>query len=338
MEGEKRVEGKESEGEGSKEERLVKDLDTLQSVQNRTSTSIALSIEQLTRRIPLVGEAIIIDSGVGSEGLKESVNEGLAGGLEGSQGESNRRLRRNLPRDLELSSGSFCSSLSSTRRGNSNADSGSYGERILIIVLKGLGPLVLRQAVFSIVQHDDRERQPTASSLVARRPATFHHDVALLSDISGLPVAQFPIDDSKDRAKNSVGSRRSIPISVFLNLIVDIIPWSRFQVNNRVIHRCYYTLKLISCTDSNRRYSGPVGSYSGPQLGLVSVSRHAGGGRYLCQFFIAPRAEWKQYVTGGKGVKPVYEVLVGGPGLPAPNVNTNASAVTAPHAPCHDFK
>lgn len=59
------------------------------------------------------------------------------------------------------------------------------------------------------------------------------------------------------------------------------------------------------------------------------MPRHAEGDDIYAGFLLrfSPRAEWKQYVTGGKGVKPVYEVLVGGPGLPAPNVNTNASAV-----------
>lgn len=74
-----------------------------------------------------------------------------------------------------------------------------------------------------------------------------------LEDISDLPVAQFPIDDSKDRAKNSVGARRSIS-SVFLNSIVYIIPcYGSFSKSTIAWSRYYVSLpKLMFCINSNR--------------------------------------------------------------------------------------
>lgn len=73
-----------------------------------------------------------------------------------------------------------------------------------------------------------------------------------LEDISDLPVAQFPIDDSKDRAKNSVGARRSIS-SVFLNSIVYIIPCYGSFSKSTIAWSRYYVLlpKLIFCINSN---------------------------------------------------------------------------------------
>lgn len=98
----------------------------------------------------------------------------------------------------------------------------------------------------------------------------------------------------------------------------------------------------LSCERTFPRNCGPpvFGARSflrGPQAlaWWVSVSRHAEGGDIYASFLLrsSPRPEWKQYVTGGiRGLETGCTKFLQA-ARPPPNVNTNASAVTAPTPP-----
>lgn len=105
----------------------------------------------------------------------------------------------------------------------------------------------------------------------------------------------------------------------------------------------------LSCERTFPRNCGPpvFGACSflrGPQA-LVSVSRHAEGGDIYASFLLRSSPETRMETICHRwykgGWKPVVRSSCRWPPVrPPPNVNTNASAVTAPppRARCHDFK